>query len=395
MVLALVNWISAMGFKLPHLFWYVSFRMVACAMTSMLLTVLFGRVFITGLARLKIGHKMRVGNVAVLAAGYKKSEEIPSMGGLLFISTILVSALYWIDLTHVFSWILIFSMLWLGFLGALDDYSKIRGLKKGVSPRKKMFFQLILGSLLSAYLFIPSVAKSIPLKPPKVKEHIEQTTHVMKELSVKEYATHYYIPFIKQPIVVTGVGIIGCFLLSLIVISGTANAVNLSDGLDGLASGLVMLPAVVLAMVAFLSNHIGLASYLNIIYIEGASEIAVFLSALSGALLGFLWYNAFPAEVFMGDTGSLALGGILGVAAILLRREFLLALIGGVFVIETLSVMIQVMSFRYRGGKRVFLCAPIHHHFQMKGWHESKVVIRFWMLGLLFALLGIASLKFQ
>lgn len=395
MVLGLVNWLTALGFKLPHVFCYVSFRMVACAFSTLIMTILFGKGFIASLARLRIGHKMRVGSVAVLADGYKKSEQIPSMGGLLFITTILISALIWIDLTHVFSWILIFTMLWLGLLGAIDDYLKIRGKKEGVLPKVKMLFQLVLGIALSAYLLLPVVTNNAPLKPPKAKVHIEQTTQAMRELSVKEYATHYYIPFIKKPIVVTGVGLLGCFFLSLIVISGTANAVNLTDGLDGLASGLVMLTSVVLAIVAFLSNHIVFASYLNIIYIEGASEIAVFLCAVAGALLGFIWYNAYPAEVFMGDTGSLALGGILGVAAILLRREFLLALIGGVFVIETLSVMIQVLSFRYRGGKRVFLCAPIHHHFQMKGWHESKVVIRFWMLGLLFALLGIASLKFQ
>ncbi len=383
------------GWKLPHVFFNVSFRMVIAAMTSMSLTVLLGRGFIAKLCSLNIGHGVRVADVTVLAAGYDKSEEVPTMGGLLFIFTVVCSGFVWMDLGHAFSWILVYTILWMGLLGAFDDYLKRSGNKKGISPKGKMFTQMILGLLVCSYLLVPSVTKAIPLKSPKAKEHIVESKSVMKEMSVKEYALRYYIPFIKKPIVLgSGAAIVAC-LFSLLVITGSANAVNLTDGLDGLASGLVMLTALVLAIVAFLSNHIELARYLNILYIEGASEIAVFLSALSGALLGFLWYNSYPAQVFMGDTGSLALGGVLGVAAILLRREFLLALLGGVFVIETLSVIIQILSFKFRGGKRVFLCAPIHHHFQIKGWHESKVVIRFWIIGLLFALLGIASLKFQ
>ena len=179
------------------------------------------------------------------------------------------------------------------------------------------------------------------------------------------------------------------------MITGSSNAVNLTDGLDGLAAGCLVMVSLVLALVAFLSNHFDLSRYLNILYIEGSGEIAVYMLSLVGACLGFLWYNGYPAQVFMGDTGSLALGGILGVTSILLRRELLLAIAGAVFVAEALSVILQVLSYRCRNKKRIFLCAPLHHHFEYKGWPETKVVIRFWIISLLFAMIGVASLKFQ
>jgi phospho-N-acetylmuramoyl-pentapeptide-transferase len=205
-----------------------------------------------------------------------------------------------------------------------------------------------------------------------------------------------YLPFYKYPLLtVSGLALGGLGLLFAIVITGSSNAVNLTDGLDGLAAGCVIMVAATLGAFAFVSNHTGVAEYLQILYIDGSGEVAVYMSAVAGACLGFLWYNGHPAQVFMGDTGSLALGGVIGIAAVLIRRELLLALIGGVFVMEALSVMIQVASFRFRQKKRVFLCAPIHHHFEYKGWHEVKVVLRFWIISLLLALAGVASLKFQ
>jgi phospho-N-acetylmuramoyl-pentapeptide-transferase len=179
------------------------------------------------------------------------------------------------------------------------------------------------------------------------------------------------------------------------VITGSSNAVNLTDGLDGLAAGCLVMVSLVLALFAFLSNHFDLARYLNILYIEGSGEIAVYMFVMAGACLGFLWYNGYPAQVFMGDTGSLALGGILGVSAVLLRREMILAIAGVIFVAEAMSVILQVLSYRYRNKKRIFLCAPLHHHFEYKGWPETKVVIRFWIIGLLFAIISVASLKLQ
>ncbi len=184
-------------------------------------------------------------------------------------------------------------------------------------------------------------------------------------------------------------------MFMMFVITGASNAVNLTDGLDGLAAGLIVLVAGSLALFAFVSNNVYISSYLNILYIEGAGELAIFLCALAGAALGFLWYNCLPAQVFMGDTGSLSLGGLIGVSAVLLKKEFLLGIVGFIFVAEALSVILQVVSFRYRNKKRIFLCAPLHHHYEYKGWPESKVVIRFWIIGLLLAIIGVASLKFQ
>ncbi|MCB1085146.1 MAG: phospho-N-acetylmuramoyl-pentapeptide-transferase, partial [Chlamydiia bacterium] len=203
-------------------------------------------------------------------------------------------------------------------------------------------------------------------------------------------------PFKKEALfVLGGGGLLLGFLITLIVVTGASNAVNLTDGLDGLASGCILLVAFVLAIFAFLQNNIEMARYLNLTPIEGAGEVGIYLCAMGGACLGFLWYNGYPAQVFMGDTGSLALGGILGTSAVLLRREFLLALIGGIFVIEALSVILQVLSYRYRNKKRIFRCAPVHHHFEFKGWPETKVVLRFWIVGLILALVGLASIKFQ
>ena len=391
MILFLLQWLEGMGIKVPTAFFYVSTRMIFAAIFGLALTIVLGKLFIKKLYELKIGHTVRVSDVAVLREQYQKSTSVPSMGGILFITTIFCSGCLWMDMTVAFTGILFFAMFWMGCIGATDDLAKIRkGKSFGISGRKKFWLQVLFSLGLSLYLFAPQVTNSVKgITPPTAKEHVG------KKLTTKEYASHYYIPFYKKPIVVGGIGIGFAILLTIFVITGSTNAVNLTDGLDGLAAGLALLVAFVLAIVAFLSNHVAISSYLNIMYIEGSGEIAVFLCAVMGALLGFLWFNGYPAQVIMGDIGSLALGGILGVSAVLLRREFLYAIIGGVFVMETMSVILQVLSYRYRNKKRIFLCAPIHHHFQMKGWHEMKVVTRFWMIGLLLALIGLASLKIQ
>jgi phospho-N-acetylmuramoyl-pentapeptide-transferase len=394
-ILFLLHWLEALGFKVPSLFFYASTRMIFAAIFALGATICFGRSFIRKLYELKVGHTVRVSDVKVLREQYQKNTNVPSMGGLIFITTVLLSSLLWMDFSSAFTTILFLTMIWMGFIGFIDDLAKIRKKKSlGVSGRTKFLLQVFFSLLLSLYLFSPLVTNSLKvITPPYAKEKIEGGE--VRKLTTKEYASHYYIPFCKKPIVVSGFGILIAIGLTIFVITGSTNAVNLTDGLDGLATGLALFVASVLAIIAFLSNNLAISSYLNIIYIEGSGEIAIFLCALMGALLGFLWFNGYPAEVFMGDTGSLALGGILGVSAVLLRREFLYAIIGGVFVMETLSVILQVLSFKYRGGKRIFLCAPIHHHFQMKGWHEMKVVIRFWMIGLLLALIGLATLKIQ
>jgi len=285
---------------------------------------------------------------------------------------------------------------------------------KGLSGKKKLLFQFLLSGLVAVYLLSPTVAQSVQMgkwfAPPVVKEQASskvrwgpfvvkqelQTNPVPKIITLKDYASRIYLPFIKDHwLVLSGMlSLIAAFFI-MFVITGSSNAANLTDGLDGLAAGCLIIVAGCLAFIAFVSNHIDLAGYLNILYIEGSGEIAIYLSASIGACLGFLWYNSHPAQVFMGDTGSLALGGIIGVSAVLLKRELLLGLIGGIFVAEALSVILQVISYKYRNKKRVFLCAPLHHHFEYMGWSETKIVTRFWIIGLLLGILGIASLKFQ
>ncbi len=266
-----------------------------------------------------------------------------------------------------------------------------------------MACQLGFSAIVALYLVSPAFENGIAgknfLKAPIAKE---QTANPQRPgvqttvLSTQEYIARVYVPFLKDPIfILDGALRILSFLLIIFVITGASNAVNLTDGLDGLAAGCLVMVSLVLALFAFLSNNFDLARYLNILYIEGSGEIAVYLFALAGAALGFLWYNGYPAQVFMGDTGSLALGGVLGVSSVLLRREVILAVAGAIFVAEALSVILQVLSYRYRNKKRIFLCAPLHHHFEYKGWPETKVVIRFWIISLLFAIIAVASLKFQ
>lgn len=382
--------------KIPTVFSYFSTRIMLATATSLLLCIFLGPRFIRKLYELKIGQPIRCAQECpVLAELHEKKKDTPTMGGVLILFSMCVSLFLWMDLTNVFTYILLFTTLFLGVLGGMDDYLKLRHKNsKGLNARKKMFWQLLFSGLLALYLLCPAFTETFSgSHPPVAKQqaHREQIT-----LSTQEYMERLYLPFFKDPVAIfDGWWKIASFLLIVFVITGTSNAVNLTDGLDGLAAGCLFMVSLVLGLIAFLSNNIDLARYLNILYIEGSGEIAVYLFALSGACLGFLWYNGYPAQVFMGDIGSLALGGILGVASVLLRREVLLALSGAIFVVEALSVIIQVASYRLRNKKRVFLCAPLHHHFEYKGWPETKVVVRFWIISILFAILSVASLKFQ
>jgi len=385
--------------------------MILAALTSLLLTIFLGPFCIKKLYELKTGQTIRVEDCPLLAQLHEKKKDTPSMGGILILFSVIISLILWMDLTSSFTLILLIVTLWLGLLGGYDDYLKLKYKNsKGIKARNKFFLQILLGILISLYLLCPEVTKSLHHKnwfqPPAAKELIyqqpksinsnEKMESVAYNLSTQEYIQRYYFPFLKDPLFILKGGLsVLAFISIIFVLTGTSNAVNLTDGLDGLASGCVILVSLVLAIVAFLSNNIEMSRYLNILYIEGSGEIAIYLFSLIGACLGFLWYNGYPAQLFMGDTGSLSVGGILGVSAILLRREFLLALVGGVFVIEALSVIIQVGSYKLRHRKRVFLCAPLHHHFEYKGWPETKVVLRFWIISLVLAMVGIASLKLQ
>lgn len=379
--------------------------MLLAALTTLLFTIFLGPRFILLLYNLKTGQSIRVEDCPMLATLHEKKKNTPSMGGVLMILSIILSLVLWMDLSSSFTLILFVTTLWLGSVGGLDDYLKMKYKNsKGLKGRVKFLLQFAFGILFSAYLLLPGVTESIHkgdlFSPPVAKQQLVDKEHSREistvNLTTQEYQGIYYLPFKKNPfLIVSGAWLILVALFIVFVVTGASNAVNLSDGLDGLASGLILMVAGVLAIVAFLSNHLQFAQYLNILYIEGSGEIAVFLCAVFGANLGFLWYNSHPAQVFMGDVGSIPLGGLLGVCSVLLRKEFLLALIGGMFVIEALSVMIQVTSYKLRKGKRIFLCSPIHHHFEYKGWSETKIVIRFWIIALILALIGLASLKFQ
>lgn len=409
MIFVIVDFLrELLGIKVPVAFSYFSTRMMLASITSLLLTIFLGPYFIRKLYELKIGQTIRTKDCPLLGELHQKKKDTPTMGGALILFSMLISMFLWMDLTHVFTLILFLTTLILGFLGGYDDYLKLKYKNtKGISASKKILFQSFVGIFLALYLLYPSITNAISngewYQPPVVKEQFlpkgkgeDKGVVTQFQLTLKEYAGRVYVPFFKDPVFnLTGAFVILAGFLIICVVTGSSNAVNLTDGLDGLAAGCLIMVATCLAFIAFISNHVEIAGYLNILYIEGSGEIAIYLSAFVGACIGFLWYNGHPAQVFMGDTGSLSLGGIIGVSAVLLKRELLLALIGGVFVAEALSVILQVASFKMRNKKRIFLCSPLHHHFEYKGWPETKVVVRFWIIGLLLAIIGIASIKFQ
>jgi phospho-N-acetylmuramoyl-pentapeptide-transferase len=405
MIFFLIDWLKAsFGLKVPQVFLYTSTRMIMAALTSLLISILLGPWFIRKLYELKIGQTIRKEECPLLGELHHKKQDTPTMGGILIIFSMLVSLILWCNWHSIFTLMLLITTLGLAFLGGRDDYLKLKYKNtKGLAGRKKLLIQGIIAALIAAYFLVPNLADGLHFgnwfEPPEIKRSIAirgEPLHVMVPVSLTDFMGRLYFPFVKEPLfIASGIGLIVIFLLIVFVIVGSSNAVNLTDGLDGLAAGCITMVAMCLALFAFVANNIDLANYLNILYIEGSSEIAVYLSAVAGACLGFLWYNGFPAQVFMGDIGSLTLGGVIGVSAVLLKREILLGLIGGIFVAEATSVILQVLSYRYRNKKRIFLCAPLHHHFEYKGWPETKVVLRFWIVALILALVGLGSLKFQ
>ena len=288
------------------------------------------------------------------------------MGGLLILAAIVVPTLLWCNLTNRYVQITLITTLWMGLIGFIDDYlGVVRGSSKGLVGRYKLVMQIVFGLGVGLFLFLYPV--------------------------IEDAGTLTSIPFFKGLFINFGPLYI---VLVMLVLAGTSNAVNLTDGIDGLAIGLCAFSFLAFAALAYVSGHRGFSDYLNILYMQGSGELTVFCMAVVGASLGFLWYNSHPAQIFMGDTGSLALGGALGVVAILLKRELLLIIIGGLFVAEALSVIIQVGSFKLR-GKRVFRMSPLHHHFELGGMSETKIVVRFWIVATLLVLLSLSTLKLQ
>jgi phospho-N-acetylmuramoyl-pentapeptide-transferase len=345
-----------------NVFRYITFRSAYAMATALLISFVLGPALIRALRRMQMYQVIREEGPKT----HQAKAGTPTMGGLLILASILVPSLLWCNLANRYVQIALITTLWTGAIGFLDDYLRVvKRRPKGLVGRYKLIGQMALGLALGAFLYWNPIAK--------------------------DAGTLTSIPFAKGLFINFGVLYI---LLVALVVTGSSNAVNLADGIDGLAIGLSSFCFLAFAGLSYLSGHRVFSDYLNIMYLEGSGELAVYCMAVVGATLGFLWHNAHPAQVFMGDTGSLALGGSLGVVAVLLKRELLLVIIGGVFVAEALSVMIQVTSFKLT-RRRVFKMAPLHHHFELSGWHENKVVVRFWIVGALLVLLSLSTLKLQ
>jgi len=351
-----------------NVFFYVTFRAVAAAVTAFVLSLVFGNFVIRKLISLKIGQPIRTREeVRRLAKLHGGKQGTPTMGGVLIIGAVVASGLLWGRLDNRFVWLALFSLVYLGTLGFIDDYLKVTKKKSdGVSGRVKLAAQLLL-ALIVALVFLTS-----PL--------------------LQVQARSLYLPFFKAP-VITNMGWITILFFALVIV-GSSNAVNLTDGLDGLAIGCTVTVALAYAFLSYAAGNFRIAEYLQVPFYPFSGELTVICAALVGAGLGFLWFNCFPAKVFMGDTGSLAIGGMIGVVAICCKQELLLAVVGGVFVIEAVSVILQVLSFQLT-GRRIFVMSPIHHHFELVGWKENTVIVRFWILSAVFALLGLATLKLR
>ena len=343
-----------------NVFQYITFRAAYAAITSLLICFLFGPSVISFLRRKEAGESIRADGPQT----HQVKSGTPTMGGLLMIPAIVLSSILWMDVASYYTWAVVFTVLGFGLIGFIDDYLKLyRRNSDGMRAGVKIAGQTIVALVVTLWLYGRG----------------------------STVTTQLFFPFFKDPLIDLSVLYIpfGVFLLV-----GCTNAVNLTDGLDGLATGLVIMVALTFAALAYLAGRVDFASYLQIVFVPSGGELAIFCLAVVGACVGFLWYNAHPAEIMMGDTGSLALGGAIGVVAMTIKKEILLVVIGGVFVLEVLSVIIQVVSYKTR-KKRVFLMAPIHHHFELMGWAESKVVMRLWILGGLFAILSLSTLKIR
>lgn len=342
-----------------NVFRYITFRTMYAVLTALVICFILGPVIIRILQRYHVGQQVRADG----PQSHLEKSGTPTMGGLMILFAVVFSTLLWADLKNIYVWLVLLATTGFGLIGFWDDLLKVtRRQSKGLMPRYKFGLQILLALAIGMILY-----------------------------KLPAYSTHLTVPFFKDynPD-------LGWFYVAfaVLVIVGASNAVNLTDGLDGLAIGPVIVAALAYTVVAYVAGHKKFAEYLLIFYIEGAGELSIFCGAMVGASLGFLWFNTYPASIFMGDVGSLPLGGALGTVAVVSKHELLLLLVGGLFVIEALSVIFQVVSYKSR-GKRVFLMAPIHHHFELKGWEEPKVVIRFWIIAIILALLSLSTLKLR
>lgn len=349
----------ASSIKLFNVFKYLTFRTIYAMITALVVSFIVGPWIIRMLEALQARQVIRTDG----PESHLKKQGTPTMGGVLILAAVVVPTLLWADLSNRYVWTTLFIIVGYGLIGFVDDYKKVvEKNPKGLSARQKMFWQMLLAASAGVYLF-----------------------------SVAGFPTELYFPFFKK--LHPDLGLFYIPFVTLVIV-GASNAVNLTDGLDGLAIGPVAINAATYMLFTYIAGNARLSAYLQIPYVPGSGELAVLCGAMVGAGLGFLWYNAYPAEVFMGDVGSLSLGGGLGAVAVITKQEILLVIVGGIFVIEALSVIFQVGSYKYR-GKRIFRMAPIHHHFELKGVPEPKIIVRFWIITFILALVAISTLKLR
>jgi phospho-N-acetylmuramoyl-pentapeptide-transferase len=347
-------------FSVFNVFRYITFRTIYASLTAFFICFLLGPWMIRKLANMQVGQYIRDDG----PKSHFDKAGTPTMGGTLIILSLTASILLWSDLTNYYVWIVLFVTIGFGVIGFVDDYlMQVKKQSKGLTVRKKLLLQGIVALITGILVYV-----------------------------TPDFSTQVTIPFFKNISPDFGWGYI---IFAAFVIVGASNAVNLTDGLDGLAIGPVIIAASTYMIFAYVSGHVKIAGYLQLNYVSGAGELAIFCGALAGAGLGFLWFNSYPAQIFMGDVGSLSLGAFLGTVAVITKQEILLALVGGLFVIEALSVIFQVGFFKMTSGKRIFKMAPLHHHFELKGWPEPKVIVRFWIIAIALALLAMSTLKLR
>ena len=344
-----------------NLFRYITFRAAAASVSAFLFSLLWGPQLIRDLKNLKFIANNKREHAESIHHLYADKKDVPTMGGALIVLSVLFSTIFWANLMNIYVWMLIAVLIGFGLVGFLDDWLKLRYQNsKGLHSRLKLLGQVITAAGVAWVLWRSDT-----------------------------FGSALYFPFLKQPIMTMGILFIPFVVFVLV---GASNALNLTDGLDGLAIGCAFFTTATFAVLAYVSGRQDFTAYLSIPYVSGAGEIAVFCAALAGSCAGFLWFNAYPCQVMMGDTGSLSLGGVIGTVAVLLKKEFVLVIVGGIFVWEALSVIMQVTSFKLT-GKRIFLMSPFHHHLQKLGWPENKIVIRFWIIAFMLAIIGLATLK--
>jgi phospho-N-acetylmuramoyl-pentapeptide-transferase len=343
-----------------NVFRYITFRTIVATLSSLVLLFLFGNWMIQRLRAMQIGQYIREDG----PQNHKGKSGTPTMGGCLILPVVMASTLLWADIRNIYVWLLVFVVFSFGGIGFIDDYLKVaRKNNKGLTARSKFGLQLLAALIVGMILYF-----------------------------TPGFDSRLNVPFLKNIAPDLGWAYV---LLTVFVIVGTSNAVNLTDGLDGLAMGPIVIAFTCYLVFSYLAGHVKIAGYLQIPYVSGTGEIAVICGAVLGAGLGFLWYNSYPAELFMGDVGSLPLGALLGAIAVMTKQEIVLIIVGGIFVVEALSVILQVSYFRATGGRRIFKMAPIHHHFELLGWPESKVTVRFWIIAIILALLSMTTLKLR